>query len=293
MAEEKPHKAEKKRIRWTVGGNRIEYEGKVSTPTADLPTVKLLLNSVLSTTGAAIMTADIKDFYLNTPMTHYEYMNIPVKDIHDEIMKQYNLKAKIINKQVLVEIRKGMYRLPQAGILANERLVGHLARSGYIQTRHTPGLFTHTTRPIAFTLVVDDFGINYVEKEHATHLLDCLKSQYVITEDWTGSVYCGLTLQWNYTLRTVDVSMPGYIAKALTRFGITNPTRPQHSPHAWLAPAFGASVQLAPLRAPSTVVLNYRLFTRPGILPLHLPLSCTSPKSCRKFWLMLPKWSSQ
>ena len=47
VAEEKPHNAEKKRIRWTVGGNRIEYEGKVSTPTADLPTVKLLLNSVL------------------------------------------------------------------------------------------------------------------------------------------------------------------------------------------------------------------------------------------------------
>ena len=42
--------------------------------TANLLTVKLLINSIISTAGAKFMTMDIKDFYLNTPMARYEYM---------------------------------------------------------------------------------------------------------------------------------------------------------------------------------------------------------------------------
>jgi hypothetical protein len=45
-----------------MGGDRIKYNGSVSTPTANLITVKLLLNSVISTPGAQYMTLDIKDF---------------------------------------------------------------------------------------------------------------------------------------------------------------------------------------------------------------------------------------
>jgi hypothetical protein len=35
-----------------------------------------------------------------------------------------------------------------------------MAKHGYKETR-TPGIFLHETRPISFTLVVDDFGIKY------------------------------------------------------------------------------------------------------------------------------------
>jgi hypothetical protein len=47
--------------------------------------------------------------------------------------------------------------LPQAGILANELLQLNLAKDGYRPTTHTHGLWTHDTRPISFSLVVDDF----------------------------------------------------------------------------------------------------------------------------------------
>jgi hypothetical protein len=67
----RPQKAEPERIRFTVGGNFIEYHGKVSTPTAHLTTIKLLLNSIISTPNACFMTADIKEFYLNTPMSRF------------------------------------------------------------------------------------------------------------------------------------------------------------------------------------------------------------------------------
>jgi hypothetical protein len=80
---------------------------------------------------------------------------------------------------------------------------------------NTQGLWTHDTRPISFSLVVDDFGVKYVGREHAEHLMACIKKNYNISSDWNGTAYCGLTLEWEYKNRTVDLSMPGYIKAAL------------------------------------------------------------------------------
>jgi hypothetical protein len=49
VATERPHKAETKRVRLTIGGNLVHYPDKVSTPTADISTINMLLNSVIST----------------------------------------------------------------------------------------------------------------------------------------------------------------------------------------------------------------------------------------------------
>jgi hypothetical protein len=235
VADKNPHKAEKRRIRFTVGGNRINYKGKVSTPTTELQTIKLLLNTI-SDPDARYMTADRKDFYLGNPINPYEYMRIPIRNIPQEIMDQYHLDPLIHNNHVLVVIRKGMYGLPQAGILANQCLRKHLAFSSYMPTKHIPGLYKHATRPGTFSLVINNFGTKYAGREHAEHLLTCLRKQYTITRDWTGSFYCGLSLHWDYVNHTVDISMPRYITKVLTRFCVDPPKRPQHSPHAWNAP---------------------------------------------------------
>jgi hypothetical protein len=171
-------------------------------------------------------------------------MWIPTRDIPGDIMTQYNLATIAHHDRVLVEIRKGMYGLPQAGIIANTRLKAHLDTHGYHACPHTPGLFRHATRPITFCLVVDDFGIKYVGREHADHLLACLQELYTVTTDWTGTKYCGLTLEWDYHAHTVQLSMPGYIAKALHRFQHPTPAKPEHSPHAWTAPNYGTATQL-------------------------------------------------
>jgi hypothetical protein len=122
-----------------------------------------------------------------------------------------------------------------------------LAKYGYAPVRHTPGLWRHATRPILFSLVVDDFGIKHVGRQHANHLLSALRDLYSVTVDWTGSKYLGLTLEWDYVNRTCDISMPGYIAAALHRFQHPPPKRPQDSPHRWIPPTYGATIQLAPL----------------------------------------------
>jgi hypothetical protein len=83
-----------------------------------------------------------------------------------------------------------------------------------------------------FTLVVDDFGVKYVGKEHANHLIACItKSKYKLTEDWKGNLYCGITLDWNYKKKYVNVSMPGYIKKKLHKYGHAHPTRMQTCPY--------------------------------------------------------------
>jgi hypothetical protein len=55
------------RTRLVAGGNRVHYPGNAGISTANLLTIKLLINSTISTVGAKFMTKDIKDFYLNTP----------------------------------------------------------------------------------------------------------------------------------------------------------------------------------------------------------------------------------
>ena len=84
-------KKEKERTRLTVGGNLIDYPDSTSTPTADLTTIKCLVNSTLSTDNAKMMMADIKNFYLNTPMKRKEYMKIPLDLIPPEIIEEYHL----------------------------------------------------------------------------------------------------------------------------------------------------------------------------------------------------------
>jgi hypothetical protein len=68
-----------------AGGDRVHYPGDAGTPTANLLTVKLLLNSIISTPNAKIMTMDIKDFYLNTPMAQYEDMRLRLADMPEDV----------------------------------------------------------------------------------------------------------------------------------------------------------------------------------------------------------------
>jgi len=241
----RPEKTNPYRVRWTAGGNRVDYPGNVTTKTADIVTHKIHINSVLSTPGARFMTGDLKDFYLNTQLDQYEYLRIPLAMLPAAIIDHYNLEPLIHNGHVYCEIRQGMYGLPQAGRIANEQLQKFLAPHGYRPAPITPGLWKHDTPDINFTLVVDDFGVKYLKKQDAEHLMSVLRQHYKLSEDWDGTRYVGLTLDWDYDARTCDISMPGYIERALQRFQHPKPTRPQDSPYAWQKPTYGAKIQYA------------------------------------------------
>ena len=129
--------------------------------------------------------------------------------------------------------------------VASDYLIPRLKEAGYVETGATPGLFKHVSNSIVFALVVDDFFVQYTDMEDFNHLADTLKKHYDITTDMTASKFCGITLDWNYEEGHVTLSMPGYVAKALQRFTHPDPRRPQHAPHPWTAPNYGASIQYA------------------------------------------------
>lgn len=193
-----------KRVRGTIGGDRVDYPGPTSSNTASILTLKMLLNAVVSDPGAIFTTADIKDYFLNTTLPRPEYMWIQLAQIPERARTLFKVSE-----------------FAQASLLAQLRLNEHLARHGYHQAANTPCLYRHQTRPITFTLVVDDFGIKspQAEPEHLEHLLSTLRELYTITVG-DGSRYLGLHLDWDYAARTVVLTMPDYVRKALQRFGI-------------------------------------------------------------------------
>ena len=72
-----------------------------------------------------------------------------------------------------------MYGLQQAGIIAQELLGERFGKEGYFQSQTTPGLWTHVDQKRIFTLVVDNFGIKYVNDTDAHH---AIKKHY----QWIG-----------------------------------------------------------------------------------------------------------
>jgi hypothetical protein len=268
----------------TVGGDRLDYSGDVPTSTANITTFKILINSTLSTEEAAMMMMDIKNYHLGTPLPRFEYMKILLSRFPEEKVQKYNLNALAIDGWVYIEIRKGMHGLKQAGLLANQLLQTRLAPFGYYPASHTPRLWLYKTRPISFTLVVDNFAVKYVGKQHAEHLRNALLRTYELTTYWTATVYSGMTLKWDNKNRTCDISMPGYVSNVLSKFQHDAPKHPQHTPSRYITPVYGAKTQYAtkdetpPLLATQCLtiqkvtgsVLYYARAVDPtGIMPLN------------------------
>ena len=120
-----------------------------------------------------------------------------------------------------------------------------LNAAGYRQSKLVPGLWKHDTRPIQFTLVVDDFGVKYVGEEHALHLQRTIEKHYKMTTDWTGRRYIGITIDWDYEKRRVHLSIPNYVRDALKQFQHIKPQTKQQAPYPSAKINYGAKKQYA------------------------------------------------
>ena len=153
--------------------------------TAIILTIKLLLNSIISTQGAKFLGLDLNDFYLNTPTDRPEFFCIKLSNFPKDVIKNYKLREKVDDKGfVYVKCIRRMYGLPHAGIIAQKLLKERLENNGYRQSDKTPGFWKHDMRPISFTLIVDDFGVKCIGKKHANHLINVLKKHYTVEEYW-------------------------------------------------------------------------------------------------------------
>ena len=196
--------------------------------------------------NAKFITIDIKDFHLITPMARFEYFRMKLDLFPQDIIEEYRISNKVdTDDNVFYEVRRGMYGLPQAGIIAQDLLTTRLHQAGYRQSKVTPGYWHHECHPISFTLVVDDFGVKYINKTDIDHLTRVLSQDYEIDTDWDGTRYLGLTLDWDYKLRKVHLFMPGYIKKSPHLIWAHTNRQPQLQPHPHTVPTYSATIQYA------------------------------------------------
>jgi hypothetical protein len=105
-------------------------------------------------------------------------------------------------------------------------------------------MWLHTTRPIAFFLIVDDLEVKCMGKQDAAHSWDTLLRRYEITTYWEGKVYYGMTLKWDYKNRTCTIPMPDYVANVLNMFQHNTPDHKQHTPSRYVMLVYGLHVLL-------------------------------------------------
>ena len=91
----RPQKTKTRRVRFTVVGDKLSYDGPVSTPTEDLTTAKLHWNSILYIPDGKYLIVYFNNFYMENPMKKAKHIKIALKIILQEIIDKYDL----LNKQ--------------------------------------------------------------------------------------------------------------------------------------------------------------------------------------------------
>jgi hypothetical protein len=203
-------------------------------------TVKLHLNSVISTKNALYCTIDLKDFYLNTLMDQPEYMHMKISNPLPIFSKPTTSMTWLLTTvQSTSTYRRActvshkwasLHRISSKNDSTNTATIKATSHQAF--GNMTGGL----------TLCVDNFGIKYVGQEHDNHLAKILKEHYKCSIDWDGR-YCGMNMEWDYNGRKVHISLLDYVPKALTCFQHQAPRKPQHQPYPHLKPNYGAKAQ--------------------------------------------------
>ena len=143
---------------------------------------------------------------------------IQIYTIQQKVSDKCDLKGGVHNGYIFELVTKDMYGLPQAWRIAHDDLVKHTEPYEYWPLSKTPGLWIHENCPINFNLVVDDFGVKYLAKEHALNLKAALEDKYKVTTYQEGKLYIDISLKWDYEKGTVQLAMSGYVRAALHSF---------------------------------------------------------------------------
>lgn len=114
---------------------------------------------------------------------------------------------------------------------------------GYYPEKFTPCLWLHKTRKTTFTLVVNNFSVKYNNQEDLQDLIKTLSNRYTITNSLSGSLYVGVTMQWDYINIKVRCLMTKYIPKLLEKYNYLLSGNTQYSPHPEPNITYGAKVK--------------------------------------------------
>jgi hypothetical protein len=170
-------------------------------------------------------------------------MKMPISLFQPWIVNQYNLNSKVVGGYIYLQMRKAVRGLPQAGILANKLLWERLAPHSYYECKITPSPWKHTTWPITFTLVVNDFGVKYEQQEDIDHLFAAIKTKYVLTKDWMGDLYCGIKFNWDYKIGPSKFWCPATLSSNYNDIGMPPPLAHNIAPFYPQPKQYGSTLQ--------------------------------------------------
>ena len=169
--------------------------------------------------------------FLHTPMHNPQYMKVPYKHFTPDMRRKYKLDKKEHKGYIYMRIKKGMYGLKQAAVLAYDTVTTLLKNAGYTSILGSAGLWKHQSRNISFCLCVDDFGVKYTKLEDLHHLKTTLEQIYTAKVNYKGDNFLGFKLDWQYSRGHVDISMDGYLDSVFEKLQHPRPSAPQYSPH--------------------------------------------------------------
>jgi hypothetical protein len=169
----RPQKTETHRVRMTAGIDKLDHPGDASSPAVSMLDAKLHINSTISDAknGARYLGLDIKNFYLSTPMSYFQYIRVRPSIIPKEVWDNHRYTIPIASEgYIYLEIRRSMYGLKEAGILAFNQLVQKLKPAGYEPMPFTrplaPSHEAHRLRSLHRQLRHEIFLQN---RRHASH----------------------------------------------------------------------------------------------------------------------------
>jgi hypothetical protein len=210
-------------------------------------TKKCFFNSIVSE-GMRHWTADIRDFYVNAnnKLTTPCYMKISFEQLSPATIIKYSLEQHRSKGFALVEVTSALYGMPEAGRIAQDKLVAILALHGYIEEERSEKMClfrsTDPNNRTAFIVHTDDFCIKFHDEAEAEKVITLLKDNgYITTVDREGKKFCGTTLSHDLALQRFHISQPGYLSNSLLqRYNFDSSDIPeQQFPDKYVYPTYG------------------------------------------------------
>jgi len=191
------------RVRGTIGGDKLNFEGATSANTADYVIFKNLISATLHDVkyvdpNTRFINTDMVDFYLASPMEESAYMMVPLKDIPMSIFNDYDLTKRAKHGKVYFKVLLTMYGHPASGRLSNKLFFKTIESAGYYEDPIVPAIIRHLSLPTIGGLVVDDCGLKVRCKEDALYFINAVEKVWKVKVNWNGDKFLGLNIKWNY-----------------------------------------------------------------------------------------------
>jgi hypothetical protein len=106
-----------------------------------------------------------------------------------------------------------MYSLLQSSLLGNDLLEEQLSNEGYFQSKIVPRFWKHKTKKIQYVLVVDDFGIKYINRNDLDCLIATLEKHNDVAVNLKGKEFIKIELDSDNGNGKVHLSMKPYLQK--------------------------------------------------------------------------------